>query len=394
MRISYTALETYKTCPLKYKFSEIDKIRGVKSKEAVFGTLLHSALKHMFSRDPLYPTLDEVVNFYLSGWAQYAPKVPWSDEREEKMFREQGIEILKRFYASNQPWNFNVVDLESRFELPLEDTKTGVTHTLAGIMDRIDKPDDNTYEIIDYKTSKRMPSQEKADANLQLSIYHMGLTHRWPHLKDKTIRLSLHFLKHNEKITTARSAEHLRETRESIISTIREIEAKKTTSDFEPIPSPLCDWCGYRPMCPVWKHLYTKDEKTPDADEIKAVIHEYLELKAESQKNTKRIKELYATLANYMQKENLLRVFAPDGSISRTIKTAVDYDLDGVRAILESIGKWNEILKADERKLAALIPSLPPEVQEKIAAFATPKITETLTVSRKKLAAEPDEVES
>lgn len=385
MRISYTALETYKTCPLKYKFSEIDKIRAPKSKEAVFGTLLHSALKFMFSRDPLYPTLDEVVNFYLSGWSEYAPKTSWNDEREEKMFREHGIQIIKKFYASNQPWNFNVMDLESRFEFPIEDPKTGETHTLAGIMDRIDKPDENTYEIIDYKTSKRMPTQERADANLQLSIYHMGLTHRWPHLKDKAIKLSLHFLKHNEKITTARTAEHLEKTKESILATIREIEEKKAAGDdFEPIPSPLCDWCGYKPICPAWKHLYTKDEKTPGAEEIKAVIREYLALKAESQMHTKRIKELYAILAKYMQKENLLRVFADDGYISRTIKTAAGYDMEQIRSILEPLGKWNEVLKADERKLAALIPSLPLEIQKKLAAFTTPKTIETLLVSRKK----------
>src|SRR3989344_3645302 len=153
MRISYTALETYKTCPLKYKFQELDKIKVPKSKEAVFGTLLHSALKFMFSRDPLYPTLDEVVDFYLSGWAEYRDKTEWSGIEEEKMYREHGIGILKRFYASNQPWNFNVMDLESRFELPIEDSETRETHTLAGIMDRIDKPDGGTFEIIDYKTS-------------------------------------------------------------------------------------------------------------------------------------------------------------------------------------------------------------------------------------------------
>ncbi|MBI1957494.1 MAG: PD-(D/E)XK nuclease family protein [Candidatus Niyogibacteria bacterium] len=303
------------------------------------------------------------------------------------MYREQGIGILKKFYASNQPWNFNVLDLESRFELPLEDKKTGAVHALAGIMDRIDKPDDTTYEIIDYKTSKRMPSQEKADANLQLSIYHMGLIHRWPQIKNKTIRLSLHFLKHNEKITTMRTADHLEKTADSILSTIREIEEKKKTGEFEPIPSPLCDWCGYRPMCPVWKHLYKKDEKTPDAEEIKAAIREYLDLKAESQTHTKRIKELYAILANYMQRENLLRVFADDGSISRLVKTSASYDMDAIRAILEPLNKWNEVLKADERKLAVLIPSLPADIQEKLAALATPKITETLTVSRKRTAA-------
>ena len=79
MRISYSAIETFKTCPLKYKFQEIDRLRRPKSKEAVFGTLLHAALRFMFSRDPLYPTLDEVVNAYLVGWAEFSGKTSWND---------------------------------------------------------------------------------------------------------------------------------------------------------------------------------------------------------------------------------------------------------------------------------------------------------------------------
>ena len=301
------------------------------------------------------------------------------------MFREHGITILKRFYTANQPWNFNVMELESRFTLPIRDDVTGETHELAGIMDRIDKPDDNTYEIIDYKTGKRLPSQEALDHNRQLSIYHAGLIERWPHIRDKTIRLSLHFLKHNEKITTSRTLEQAEEIKHSVLETIRDIEKRKIGGEFEPIPNDLCGWCEYRPLCPVWKHLYKKDEKTPSAEEIKSAVSEYLGLKADAQKNTKRIKELYAVLISYMQGENVLREFSDDGYISRTMKTAADYDLDGVRTILEPLGKWSEILKADERKLATLIPTLPPEVQEKIAACATPKTTEILTVSRKRI---------
>src|SRR3989338_7593405 len=61
MRTSYSALETYKLCPQKYKFQEIDRVPAKKSKAAVFGTHIHSSLRFMFSRDPPFPTLDEVL---------------------------------------------------------------------------------------------------------------------------------------------------------------------------------------------------------------------------------------------------------------------------------------------------------------------------------------------
>ena len=54
---------------------------------------------------------------------------------------------------------------------------------------------------IDYKTGKRMPSQDALNRNLQLSLYSLGLQNRWPHLKPEDIKLSLYFLKHGEKLT-------------------------------------------------------------------------------------------------------------------------------------------------------------------------------------------------
>ncbi|MCH7883397.1 PD-(D/E)XK nuclease family protein [Patescibacteria group bacterium] len=390
MRISYSAIDTYKTCPLKYKYQEIDKIKVPKSKEAVFGTALHASLKFMFSRDPLYPTLDEVVNFYLDKWAHYTTKAVWNDESEVKAFQDQGIAILKKFYSHNQPWNFNVLDLESRFEVPLTDEHTGETHTLAGIIDRIDKPDDNTYEIIDYKTGRRMPSQETLDQNLQLSIYHLGLVRRWPHIENKNIRLTLHFLKHGEKISTTRTADDLERTKKTILGTIHEIHERKSKDDFPPTPSALCNWCGYRPICPVWKHLYQKDKKTPNKEEITRIIKEYFELKVEAQKNSARIKELHAMLADYMKEEDVLRLFSDEGYIAKTVKTAEKYDFDRVKEILEPLGKWSEVLKADEKKLAMLLPTLSTDIQQKIKEVSTQKTTETLTVTRKKISSPLD----
>ena len=60
MRISYSALNTFKQCPKKYHYQEIEKRKAPKSKEALFGTAVHETLRYMFSRDPLFPTLEEV----------------------------------------------------------------------------------------------------------------------------------------------------------------------------------------------------------------------------------------------------------------------------------------------------------------------------------------------
>ena len=207
MRTSYSAIDTYRQCPQRYEFQEIQRLRAPKSREAIFGTLVHQTLKFMFEKNPLYPTLDEVVGYFREKWPERETflaeskadpsKRPWTDF-EEKTYQEEGIRMLKKFYEKNAPWNYLVVDLESRFEVTLADEKTGEIHILAGIIDRIDKLPDDSYEIIDYKTGKRMPSQEALNRDLQLSLYSLGLQKRWPHLSGEDIKLSLYFLKHGE----------------------------------------------------------------------------------------------------------------------------------------------------------------------------------------------------
>ncbi len=393
MRTSYSALETYKQCPQKYKYEQVDKRRVAKGKEAIFGTLIHGALQFMFSKDPLFPTVDEVVAHFRDAWAE--AKIARITPEEEALYLKQGEALLKRFYEKNPPWNFGVVDLESRFELAIEDPKNNTVHTLAGIMDRIDKTGD-TYEIIDYKTTRRMASQESVDQNLQLSLYHLGLTKRWPHIAPENITLSLYYVKHNEKISTHRSAEMATIVKARMLDTIREIEEHTASGEFPATPSALCDWCAYKPLCPAWRHLYKKAETTEDID-VQKTIAEYFEIKKAEDKNKKRIAELQSAIKTYLEKENLDRLFSDQGSISKKLQQRFAYKFEDVKEIFETArlaDAWPAILSPDEKKLKLYLKTLSPEVREKVEmARELTKSFVVLTASTKKVKADSDAVE-
>ena len=296
--------------------------------------------------------------------------------------------MLKKFYEKNAPWNFTVVDLESRFEVVLADEKTGETHILAGIIDRIDKLPNETYEIIDYKTSKRMPPQDGVDKNLQLSRYSLGLQKRWPHLLPDTITLSLYFLKHGEKLSTQSSSGATEKTKEHILSTISEIQERlKIGKEFEPMPSALCDWCAYKPICPAWRHLYkTKhDTRNTTQEEIQKTITEYFEIKKRDAGDGKRLKELQEEIKAYMAQEGITRVFGDEGMISKKKGERYEYDFGKIKSLLSPLGKWEEALKLDEIKLRKVMPEIPEHVRNEIEAARKVKSEYvTLTASRKK----------
>jgi len=347
MKTSYSSLDTFRTCPLKYKYQEIEKIRVPKSKEQFFGTLLHNTLRVVHSPGFISPSLEQALDFYAKNWN---PAV-FSDETEERSTFAQGVAMLQDYYKKNEPAKINIVDLESRFQIEIGEGDE--KHIVSGIIDRIDKTE-NGYEIIDYKTTRKLPSQEKVDNDLQLSIYLAGFLKRYPKEIENldTIKVSLYFLKHGVKLTSERTLEQVKESEQLILDLISQIQKSK----FEPVISGLCDWCGYQNLCPMWKHKFKKNEEKPDAERL---IREYILLKDELKLKSDRSAEIQEILSEYMDKEGVEQLFSEAGRILRTLRKTYKYNPEKLRAILEPLDKWEDVLKIDGVALKNILGVLP-----------------------------------
>ena len=375
MRLSYSALDTYRNCPLKYKFQEIDRIKTPKSKEAVFGTTIHATLKFIHKPGILFPTLEQAMEFFSNTWN---PAVFDSPEEERSAF-SQGIKIIQDYYQKNNPADANIVDLESRFQINIGEDKN--QHVVSGIIDRIDKTTEG-YEIIDYKTTRKMPSQEKVDNDIQLSIYLKAFLSRYPKEVanlDK-ITVSLYYLKHGVKLSSKRTLEQLQKSEILFLDIIQLIEAEK----FDPTLSPLCDWCGYQNLCPMWKHKF-KELRKIDSQEVEQSIAEFIELRSAITITKDRLEKIQEQILQYMDQEGVERVFGAGGLIAKTLRKTYKYDEEKIREILEPLDKWEAVLKVDGIALRNILALLPLETKKALdEAKMVNKESYVLTVKKGK----------
>jgi putative RecB family exonuclease len=132
---------------------------------------------------------------------------------------------------------------------------------MNGIIDRLGRTSAGVWQIHDYKTDKRLPTQADKDADPQLAYYEIGIRWMWPDIE--RVELIWHYLRFDQAICSTRTADQLAALRHETIAVITDIESRGRDADCFPTKeSRLCDYCEYQVVCPVRKHL-TSVQKLP-----------------------------------------------------------------------------------------------------------------------------------
>lgn len=347
MRLSYSAISTYETCPAKFRYQYQERLPRGTSPALSFGDSLHRALYSFHNRPvPVAPSLEELWEMLEDSWVGEG----FSGEPEERLYRQHGREVLARYHAENASEYRIPAALEFNFQIEVD----GVA--LQGTIDRMDRLPGGGYEIIDYKTNRRLPPKAVIDRDLQLSIYALAAREVWG---IKPERLTLYYLLPGERMTTTRSNDDIDQLRKRIATVAERVAAGK----FEPRDNPLCNWCDFQRLCPLYRHKYER-ENTPE--KIGLLVDEWIRLKREDRERWRRMDELGATIRAFAEEHGLKRLFGTDGAISIVERVEAAPDPLQVRAALEPLGLYDSVLSIDPKRLAALIESrsLPPDVED------------------------------
>jgi DNA helicase-2/ATP-dependent DNA helicase PcrA len=249
LMLSASDIETYRSCPLKYKFARVFRIPSESTMNQRFGILVHQVLERFhgagggadaggaYASAALMAqpgSIDALLGLLDAGWRRGG----FGDTEEERQFRAKAVAALHRYHARFTSEKAEPIWLEKGFQFKLG------PHVLRGRVDRVDKLADGGYELIDYKTGRpRTVAQLRED--VQLSLYAVGAREAW---QLESSRQAYHYVLDDEKVRVP--AEEL--DRDWITDTVMHVADGILSQGFEPTPSfSACSMCDYRIACPA-----------------------------------------------------------------------------------------------------------------------------------------------
>jgi len=267
--ISFSRLKRYAQCPRSYALHYVEKAPSAPNDALKLGSILHAALEWTYKQivaerlQGRFPT-ELLVLAYRRAWTRTS--------LSDFVAFDDGLRILKAYAAAHPRIDFTMVlAIEQEFRLLIGRWE------VLGYIDRVDRIDDETIDVVDYKSNRILFTQEEVDTDLQLSIYAMAAMALWPWAR--VVRLRFHMLRHGITIETSRTKEQLERTREYIIALATEIEE---ATEFPARLQANCIYCDHTAGCDEYARALKAERReiaTSD-DDLAALGRERKELSA------------------------------------------------------------------------------------------------------------------
>ena len=252
--LSASDIDTYRTCPLKYKFARVFRIPQEPTIHQRFGIVVHQVLERFHGRsgsgsgsglgsgsgsgsgsEAVSAPLSEMLGLLDTAWRRGG----FGESEEERQLRGKAAAALTRYHTRFQSSDSEPMWFERAFSFKLG------PHLLRGRVDRVDRLPGGEYELIDYKTGRPKSAVQLVD-DVQLSLYAVGAREAW---SLEASQQAYYYVLDDQKVAVP-------DDRHDRFAWIEEVTMEVAdgilSQGFEPTPSfAACSMCDYRLVCPA-----------------------------------------------------------------------------------------------------------------------------------------------
>lgn len=240
LRLSFSRVDTYQTCPLKFRFAYLDKLPSIPGPELSWGSSIHAALEAWW--DQKLPEPPPVETLWQALYDH------WDDTGFEGMAREEKLKwyqharnVLAEHHQRYAPSYRPAVATEEWFEIDLGDDVQ-----VVGSIDHVARTPSGGIGIVDWKTNRKAKNRKQVAGSLQLAIYTIAARELWGQDPEW---VALDFVVPGVRVTVGRDEIDT----DAAVAAVHEVAALVRAEAFEPKPSGLCPWCDFRSLCPAFE---------------------------------------------------------------------------------------------------------------------------------------------
>jgi len=235
LALSASDVETYRGCPLRYKFARVLRIPTEQTQNQRFGIVVHQVLERYHSTSG--ETLSQLLKLFDASWRRSA----FGCSEHELELRAKALAALTLYHERLHGQDSEPVWFERPFAFRLG------PHHLRGRVDRVDRLAGGTgdeYELIDYKTSRPKTVAQLQD-DIQLSLYALAARESWGL---EASRQAYYYVLDDLKVPVPRDDGDAEAVKDMVLAAGEGILGQR----FEPTPShAACSICDYRIVCPA-----------------------------------------------------------------------------------------------------------------------------------------------
>lgn len=248
--LSPSSISTYRQCPLKFKYSKIDGLPDPSGKEAILGNFVHDVLEDLYRLPPEFRTQDQAKEIakrqWTDKWAEESDRVLFND-KERNLFRWTAWWCIENLWVLEDPQVLDPFGMESFVRGEIAGVK------IHGYIDRLSIINQSPV-ITDYKTGKTPRTSDLDQRFFQLVVYSQLLYSL--DLPEETnlgnASVELLYLKDGVRFKRELSLKDIAHAEAIVRETRDKIDESCQTGEFEHRQSILCNWCGFKGICPAF----------------------------------------------------------------------------------------------------------------------------------------------
>jgi len=242
--LSPSRVESFTSCPLAFRFANIERIEDPPTVHTTRGSLVHRALELAYMHPAERRTPELFATSLDRALAEYRALddftgLGFSDD-QAAAFEQQCRRLVETYLRMEDPTAVRPIGLELRLSATVGDLN------LRGIIDRLELRNGELV-VTDYKTG-RAPSVNWESKSLSgVHFYSLLCREVFGRLP---VAIRLMYLSTGETIEATPSERSAKFVATRTAAVWNAVARACVTGDFKPHPSGLCNSCRFQPWCP------------------------------------------------------------------------------------------------------------------------------------------------